>query len=190
MGKACTLCGEEKPLDSFYAAKGCADGLAGQCIPCVKARARIRQIEKREEIRAYERTRAVLPHRVMQRAAWIVREKESAPERIAARNAVSNAVRDGKLRQQDCAFCGASKTVAHHHDYDRPLDVTWLCQPCHLRFHALENMSATASNPARTAKAQPVKPPRGAGAAGRIASPTLAARPTYSRMMRCSSQQT
>ncbi len=148
MSKACTLCGEEKPLESFYVSVGCNDGRAGQCIPCVKKRARIRHALKKEEIRAYDRQRSKLPHRMMLRAATIIKEKEEKPERVVARTAVSNAVRDGRLLQMDCAFCGADKTVAHHHDYDRPLDVTWLCQPCHHRFHALERMSAEAVRPA------------------------------------------
>lgn len=148
MKKQCTLCGEEKPLDHFYKANGCKDGRAGQCISCVKARARIRQVVKREQISAYERQRSKLPHRRVQRAANLERERYNHPERAKARNAVSNAVRDGKLLKMDCAFCGSSNTVAHHHDYAAPLNVTWLCTPCHMRFHALEGMARDAKIPA------------------------------------------
>lgn len=139
--KSCTLCNQVKSLDEFYKANGCADGHANQCIVCVKARARIRHVQKRDEIRAYDRQRSKLPHRVLQRVRQTQKEREQSPERYRARTAVNNAVRDGRLLKMDCAFCGASKTVAHHHDYSRPLDVTWLCTPCHARFHALETMS-------------------------------------------------
>jgi hypothetical protein len=148
MAKRCTLCGEERPLEQFYANPQCREGRANQCTPCVKARARIRHAEKKEAIRAYDRERAKLPHRAMARAAQVIRAREANPEKTAARNAVNNAVRDGKLRQMDCAFCGDSKTIAHHHDYAAPLDVTWLCQPCHHRYHALERMAASAQVPA------------------------------------------
>jgi ribosomal protein S27AE len=148
MEKTCTLCGESLPLESFYKAVGCKDGRAGQCIPCVRTRARIRQYVKRDEIRAYERERSKLPHRKMLRATNLIRERRDHPEKTAARTAVSNAVRDGKLLKMDCAFCGSSNTVAHHHDYARPLDVTWLCTPCHIRFHALEGMARDAKIPA------------------------------------------
>jgi len=143
MEKNCTLCGSLKPLTEFYKAIT-KDGLANQCIPCVKARARIRQIVKKDEIRAYDRKRSKLPHRIEARAKALQKEAHDKPERIMARYAVSNAVRDGKLRKMDCAFCGSSNTVAHHHDYTKPLDVTWLCPPCHTRFHALELMAKNA----------------------------------------------
>jgi ribosomal protein S27AE len=87
-------------------------------------------------------------HRVEARARASQKEKEKRPDRVSARYAVSNAVRDGRLRKMDCAFCGSSNTVAHHHDYAKPLEVTWLCNPCHTRFHALELMGKNADKPA------------------------------------------
>lgn len=148
MEKTCTLCGEVKPLSEFYKAPGCKDGIANQCKQCVQTRARIRHFVKRDEIRAYDRERAKLPHRVLARVKANQKLKEEKPKVVAARNAVSNAVRDGRLRKMDCAFCGSSKTEAHHHDYAKPLDVTWLCSPCHSRFHALELMGKQAEIPA------------------------------------------
>ena len=64
------------------------------------------------------------------------------PEKRAAHVAANNALRDGRIVKLPCAFCGASDNLeAHHHDYSKPLDVTWLCRPCHRRFHALERMA-------------------------------------------------
>lgn len=71
-----------------------------------------------------------------------VREHEArAPEQVAARRAVRNALRDGVLARPDlCEGCGSeglatkdgrSPIQAHHADYSRPLDVTWLCTACH-----------------------------------------------------------
>ena len=145
MEKSCTLCGDLKSLDQFYKAPGCKDGRANQCVSCVQARARIRHSVKSDEIRAYDRERSKLPHRRLARARGLEKEKAKSPERAKARSAVNNAVRDGRLRKMDCVFCGSSNTVAHHHDYNKPLDVTWLCTPCHTRFHALELMSKLAN---------------------------------------------
>ena len=42
--------------------------------------------------------------------------------------------RRGKLTPQPCA-CGSEAVEMHHPDYSRPLDVRWLCRPCHLKLH-------------------------------------------------------
>lgn len=53
-------------------------------------------------------------------------------KRAAARWAVSNALRDGRLVRGACESSGcAGKVEAHHEDYDKPLDVRWLCREHH-----------------------------------------------------------
>jgi ribosomal protein S27AE len=51
------------------------------------------------------------------------------------RNAVQMAVRKRILTREPCSRCGAPKTHAHHEDYRKPLDVIWLCAPCHKQRH-------------------------------------------------------
>lgn len=41
----------------------------------------------------------------------------------------------GKLAQQSCAHCGSPDSQMHHHDYSKPLEVEWLCRPCHMDEH-------------------------------------------------------
>lgn len=42
-------------------------------------------------------------------------------------------------RAEKCSHCGNKRNViGHYPDYDRPLDVIWLCQSCHKRFHNLQ----------------------------------------------------
>lgn len=54
------------------------------------------------------------------------------PEKYKARNAVGNALRDGRLTKQPCRICGSKVGVqAHHTSYSRPLDVLWECFKCH-----------------------------------------------------------
>lgn len=60
------------------------------------------------------------------------------PKPYLAHLAVQNAIRHGVLERQLCEVCGDPKSEAHHHDYDRPYDVTWLCRKHHKALHARE----------------------------------------------------
>ena len=53
----------------------------------------------------------------------------------AARYLVKRALLTNQLKRGACAVCGCQGAQAHHHDYDRPLDVTWLCRPHHFAMH-------------------------------------------------------
>lgn len=55
--------------------------------------------------------------------------------KVRARYAVRQAVRSGLLKREPCRECGAGLAQAHHADYLRPLDVTWLCSGCHGAAH-------------------------------------------------------
>ena len=53
-------------------------------------------------------------------------------KRVLARLAARKAHPD----PQPCEQCGAQPADRHHDDYDRPLDIRWLCRPCHIKHHA------------------------------------------------------
>lgn len=58
---------------------------------------------------------------------------------------VDKAVRTGRMtRPETCEMCGESpppmkdgrsRIQGHHEDYTKPMEVQWLCQPCHHRVH-------------------------------------------------------
>lgn len=142
MEKACFKCGETKPLAAFYRHAMMADGHLNKCRDCTKKDVRQHRIVNSERVREYDRKRSSEPHRVAARKDAYRAEWDNHPDRMKARNALGNAVRDGRVQKLPCAFCGAAEALeAHHHDYTKPLDVTWLCKPCHRRFHALERMA-------------------------------------------------
>lgn len=63
---------------------------------------------------------------------WQIRNAEKR----AAHKAVEYALMRGDLIRQPCERCASETNVqAHHDDYSRPLDVMWLCQPCHIQRH-------------------------------------------------------
>ena len=34
-----------------------------------------------------------------------------------------------------CILCGSPNTLMHHEDYDKPLNVLWMCYKCHSDYH-------------------------------------------------------
>lgn len=139
----CKGCGLEKSESDFYVSN------LSRCKDCVKAKARAHRADNLDYYRQYDKQRAPLPHRVEAREAYrkteaYVRSHNAATARYALTNtkrraahiAVGNAVRDGILVPMPCQVCG-NKAQAHHPDYDRPLDVVWLCAKHHKEAHAL-----------------------------------------------------
>lgn len=45
------------------------------------------------------------------------------------------AIKRGKLIKQPCQICGEIEVEAHHQDYNKPLEVVWLCREHHLELH-------------------------------------------------------
>jgi hypothetical protein len=43
--------------------------------------------------------------------------------------------RRGVLLKQPCVRCGCPTAEKHHPDYDKPLEVIWMCRECHLEHH-------------------------------------------------------
>jgi len=48
---------------------------------------------------------------------------------------VERSIKRGILNKKPCEVCGNQKTVAHHDDYAKPIDVRWLCQTHHVEWH-------------------------------------------------------
>lgn len=134
--KRCFKCLCEKPLDDFYKHPRMADGRLNKCKDCTKKDVDAHRQSNLERVRSYDRMRASQPHRIALRQRVQSEWKKEHPNRRKAQNQLSHAVRAGKLKKQPCWVCGAH-AVAHHPDYDRPLDVVWLCQPHHKQAHAL-----------------------------------------------------
>lgn len=53
-----------------------------------------------------------------------------------ARRLTIAAIKRGELTRQPCEVCGAIRNIqAHHDDYQKPLDVRWLCISHHRKLH-------------------------------------------------------
>jgi hypothetical protein len=94
------------------------------------AKKKARERLDRPEIRQRNRDRAREYMRRRRHEDPLFRKKE------AGRLMVTLAVKSGWLVKGPCRDCGTTdKVEAHHPDYDRPLDVIWLCPTHHLAEH-------------------------------------------------------
>lgn len=134
--KRCFKCFCEKPLQDFYKHSMMADGHLNKCKECTKNDVAKHRQENLERIRSYDKMRASMPHRIALSLRQTAEYRATFPQRSKANALVNRATREGKLKKQPCFVCGA-KALAHHPDYDRPLDVVWLCQPHHSAAHAV-----------------------------------------------------
>lgn len=138
----CKKCGCKKPPTDFYPSS------KTRCKECIKSSVASNRMENLERVRAYDRMRSSMPHRVAARAEYsktqayaeshaasAKRWVESHPERKRATTKLNNALRDGRIKKLPCLVCGGI-SEAHHPDYDRPLDVVWLCAQHHKQAHA------------------------------------------------------
>lgn len=134
--KVCRRCETEKPTADFSVHHRMRDGFLNECKACRcvyargwrKATVEVRREKDRE--RYQEPTRRAYSHALSAQA------RKRSPQKTAARTAVNNAVRDGKMTPQPCEACG-KRAEAHHPDYTQPLTVRWLCKEHHeLEHHA------------------------------------------------------
>lgn len=122
--KKCFKCGEVKPITEFYQHAQMADGHLNKCKACTRA-----DVKRRREVAPGAELRTRL------------KACAENPTKKHAYMAVNAAVRAGAItRPSSCQGCGCPDTEhrieAHHYDYSKPLDVIWLCTPCHSRIDA------------------------------------------------------
>ena len=54
----------------------------------------------------------------------------------SVRNQSTYALKRGIIKAEPCEVCGNTNSEKHHDDYDKPLEVRWLCKRHHGRQHA------------------------------------------------------
>ena len=152
--KKCRVCQVEKVEEDYYAHPAMKDGRDSKCKECVKASVKKNRAEKAEYYKKYDAWRFQNDPKVRERHKKYLSTPEgrermraaqkmwikSNPEKRAAHILLGNAVRDGRILKPDnCSVCGdffpSRQIHAHHHDYDKPLDVTWMCLYCHIDEH-------------------------------------------------------
>jgi hypothetical protein len=137
--KKCSTCKQLKDETEFYEDKRTPDGLKYQCKEChMESSIRSRDEDlKRKHNREYmqrERKRNPEKYRKRERIFSRVRPKN---KKYLARKKLNNALKRGAINKPNkCNGCGKeTKVTAHHENYEKPLDVEWLCYECHGKKH-------------------------------------------------------
>ena len=139
--KKCALCGAVKALQEFHRWSLSSDGRRAQCKEC----------RRRSSAEYYDRNKETIKKRVAlykmlnrdRINQWERARNKRHATRKAARTAVANAVKSGRLFVGCCEMCGAVPSVvngrqiieAHHHkgyDIKNWLTFRWLCRVCHI----------------------------------------------------------
>lgn len=133
----CADCAADLPASSFYASKKNANRLHSQCKACHTAcslRTRDKDAARAACAKYMRAARRSDPAKFRARDAA---KPPPDPIKSKARALLNSAVRSRHLTRPDaCSRCGqAGRIAGHHHDYARPLDVEWLCDPCHGKAH-------------------------------------------------------
>jgi hypothetical protein len=140
--KRCSKCKSLFPLSGYYKRRASHDGLTAKCKSCIKADIKIRRLKAiqldREGFLGKKNKRERSRYRESKEAR--IKTKESVRSRLrklpAARRAyllVWKALKKGVLiKPKNCQRCNKEASLdAHHKDYNKPLDVVWLCRECH-----------------------------------------------------------
>lgn len=130
--KQCFKCHAVLSLADFYKHPETSDGYLGKCKKCTRLDVRKNRKKKRVYYNAYDRERyATGDHKKIQ-----------DPIKQACRRVTHKAIAMGILvKPKRCQRCGMLKRKpldAHHHDYTKPLEVVFVCRPCHGAIHAIE----------------------------------------------------
>ena len=154
MMKTCTKCGANKELSEFGLCRANKDGLKGWCKECCREyrkgyqqtiagkeairKGNQRRNRKYEQSDARKESRRKYSQTDKGKEANRKRDRKHCllhPEKIKARNAVSNALKTGRLtRPNHCESCYCEGFIeSHHESYEEEkwLDVEWLYKECH-----------------------------------------------------------
>ena len=131
----CSKCKRWLPRELFYRRKTSHNGLTSRCKTCsIETTMQTRDLDRKRDsnrqfMRGY-RTRNLEKCQERERDYSAMRAQT---QQVKVRAILNAAVRQGKVvRPARCERCGVSgRIVAHHYDYEQPLNVIWLCDECH-----------------------------------------------------------
>lgn len=131
--KECRRCKANKALSEYYIHAQMADGHLNICKDCTKNR--VRKFSRSERGREYDKKRNQTRKRKEWLRKYLKKRRASSPIKTRCRNKFSKAIIAGKLIKKPCEVCGDLEVQGHHKDYNKPLEVIWLCGIHHREIH-------------------------------------------------------
>lgn len=132
----CIGCGKRKNLEKFYRWARGKYGRQAQCIECRKIYKRVhpRSEAQRKRDRIYNRKyRANNKDKINARMA---KYRATHRKEFRARYKIEKRKRRGYITEEPCQVCRTTKNLhGHHPDYDKPLEIIWLCPLHHSKVH-------------------------------------------------------
>lgn len=137
--KVCSKCKIDKPASEYTRTNRKRSGIVSRCKPCnskdVVNRTKAMWHKNRKKILA--RNKAWLLANPEKRKRHLSNYNNTHSKHVQIRAITNDAIARGALARGACAACGAMPVDAHHVDYNKPLEVTWLCKPHHGAWHRL-----------------------------------------------------
>lgn len=98
---------------------------------------RLYRLHRGDTIRAYKRDYDSTRYKTHYKTEKARRDRWIANNKLKSliHSRTNYAIKTGKLIRQPCIDCGAVEVIAHHFDYNQPLNVLWLCEVHHKAWH-------------------------------------------------------
>ena len=144
----CTKCNITRPMNEFHKDSSTPKGFCKQCKVCRNAYreshrenainlSREYYLNNKDKVKSrvkrYNKTDKGIKSKAKACKNWV----DKNPKKSKVRYLVFKAVGDGVIEKVPCEVCGDVNVHAHHCDYDKPLDVMWLCDGHHKQWHKL-----------------------------------------------------
>ena len=128
--KTCSKCGIEKPLEEFF--KNKRDGHLSACKVChLETQRKYRERLRVEGIKRNPLSVEAINNKREYKRKWQAKNKK----KVNAHNRIAKALKAGKINRGACEVCGSDQVDGHHCDYDKPMEVMWLCKLHHKQWH-------------------------------------------------------